>query len=147
MTVSRFDALAFRRDGDLLDLDVGVACCSGTYVRALARDLGAALQVGGHLVALRRTRVGPFDVGAARTLDELAALDDPVTVPLSGAVRAAMAVRQVDDAEALSLSYGRAIPARGIADVHGALAADGTVVALLREIDGQARPVLVFTPA
>jgi tRNA pseudouridine55 synthase len=148
VTVSRFDALAFRRHDELLDVDVDVTCSSGTYVRALARDLGAALHVGGHLVALRRTRVGPFELRAARTLDELAALDDPVTVPLAGAVRATMPVRQVDAAELRELSHGRAIPALGIAGVHGALAADGSVAALLREGGDPpaARPVLVFTP-
>ncbi len=72
VTVSRFEALAFRRVGELLDVDVTVECSSGTYVRALARDLGAALGVGGHLTALRRTRVGPFTLDVARTLDDLA---------------------------------------------------------------------------
>jgi tRNA pseudouridine55 synthase len=116
-------------------------------VRALARDLGAALNVGGHLIALRRTRVGPFELRAARTMDELAALDDPVTVPLASAVRATMPVRQVDAAEASALSYGQAVPARGIAGVHGAFTEDGEVIALLRESEGRARPVLVFTHA
>jgi tRNA pseudouridine55 synthase len=67
VTVSRFEVLARRGD----DLDVTVTCSSGTYVRALARDLGAALGVGGHLTALRRTRVGPFELAAARTLEQL----------------------------------------------------------------------------
>ena len=57
----------------MLDLDVAVVCSSGTYVRALARDLGAALGVGGHLTALRRTRVGPYGLDAARTLEQLEA--------------------------------------------------------------------------
>ena len=147
VTVTRFAALAFRRTGDLLDVDVEVECSSGTYVRALARDLGAALGVGGHLTALRRTRVGPFGLDAARTLDELAALDDPVTLPLAAAVRAAFPVRKIDADEARELSYGRSLAPRGVAGVHGAFAPDGTVVALLREQDGRARPVLVFTPA
>ncbi len=61
------------RDGrPFVDLDVEVDCSSGTYIRALARDLGAALGVGGHLTALRRTRVGGFGLDQARTLDELA---------------------------------------------------------------------------
>ena len=88
VVVSHFEAIAFRRADELLDLDVAVECSSGTYVRALARDLGAALGVGGHLTALRRTRVGPFTLDMARTLDDLATLDDPVTLPLADAVRA-----------------------------------------------------------
>lgn len=147
VTVSRLDALAFRRDGDLLDVDVDVECSSGTYVRALARDLGAALGTGGHLTALRRTRVGPFTEADARTLDDLAGLPDPITLPLPDAIRAAMPVRQLDDAEARELSFGRALPAAGIDGVHGALAADGTAVALLREDGARARPVLVFAAA
>jgi Pseudouridine synthase len=147
VTVSRFAALAFRRSDALLDVDVEVECSSGTYVRALARDLGAALGTGGHLTALRRTRVGPFGLDAARTLDELATLDDPVTLPLAAAVRAAFPVRDIDAAEARELSYGRPLAPVSITGVHGAFAPDGTVVALLREQDGRARPVLVFTPA
>jgi tRNA pseudouridine55 synthase len=146
VTVARFDALAFRRDGDLLDVDVAVACSSGTYVRALARDLGAALGVGGHLTALRRMRVGPFGIDRARTLDDLAA-GDPIALPLPDAVRAAMPVRTLDDAEARALSFGRALASQGIAGTYGALGPDGSVVALLREDGEQARPVLVFAAA
>lgn len=145
VTVSRFEAVAFRRAGDLLDVDVVVECSSGTYVRALARDVGAALGVGGHLTALRRTRVGPFGIRAARTLDDLAALDDPVTLPLPDAVRAAFPVRDVSADEARALSFGKALDAVGIDGTYGAFAPDGAVVALLRETEGRARPVLVFT--
>jgi tRNA pseudouridine55 synthase len=148
VTVHRFVATAVARpSAELLDVDVEVECSSGTYVRALARDLGAALGVGGHLTALRRTRVGPFALDLARTMDELAALADPVTLPLAAAVRSAMPVRQLDEAEARELSFGRPLAARGIAGVHGALAPDGSVAALLREADGRARPVLVFAAA
>jgi tRNA pseudouridine55 synthase len=69
VTVSAFEVLGRRADGPVLDLDVRVAVSSGTYVRALARDLGAALGVGGHLTALRRTRVGPFGIAAATEPD------------------------------------------------------------------------------
>jgi tRNA pseudouridine55 synthase len=148
VTVSRFAALAVRRpDPDLVDVDVAVECSSGTYVRALARDLGAALGVGGHLTALRRTRVGPFTLAQARTLDELAELADPVTLPLADAVRLAMPVRDIDAAEARELSFGRALAARGVAGTHAALAPDGTVAALLVEDGERARPVLVFSAA
>ena len=144
VTVSRFEAVAWRRDGDRVDVDVEVACSSGTYVRALARDLGAALGVGGHLTALRRTRVGPFTIADARTLEQLAELPDPVTLPLPAAVRAAMPVREIDAAEARALSYGQALAARGQIGTHAAIAPDGNVAALLVEADGQARPVVVF---
>jgi tRNA pseudouridine55 synthase len=145
--VARFDLLAARRVGDLFDVDVVVECSSGTYVRALARDLGAVLGTGGHLTALRRTRVGPFDLDAARTLDDLATLDDPVTLPLADAIRTAMPVRTVDADEARALSFGKSLASSGLDGVHGALTADGTAVALLRDDGGEARPVIVFTPA
>ncbi len=79
VTVSRFEVVAERLGGATVDLDVAVDCSSGTYIRALARDLGAALGVGGHLTALRRTRIGPFDVAAAVSADDIAhaALLDP----------------------------------------------------------------------
>ncbi len=147
VTVARLEAVTFRRVGELLDVDVLVECSSGTYVRALARDLGAALGVGGHLTALRRTRVGPFTIDQARTLDALAVLADPVTLPLPDAVRAAMPVRQITDAQARALGHGRAIAAVGIAATYAGLASDGTVVALLREDAAAARPVLVFAAA
>ena len=148
VTVARFEVDGFRRPApELLDVDAEIECSSGTYVRALARDLGAALGVGGHLTTLRRTRVGPFTLSVARTLDELANLDDPVTLPLAEAVRAAMPVREVSDDEARSLSFGKALEPAGIAGTYAALAPDGSAVALLREVDGSARPVLVFAAA
>jgi tRNA pseudouridine55 synthase len=148
VTVTRFEAVrSVRPAPGLLDVDVEVECSSGTYVRALARDLGAGLGVGGHLTALRRTRVGPFTLGQAHILAALADLDDPVTLPLPAAVRAAMPVRQVDDDEVRALSYGNSLDAAAIAGTYGAFAADGTVVALLVEDGVRARPVLVFAAA
>src|SRR4051812_2877303 len=145
VTVGRFTAGRFDRPTpELVDVDVEVECSSGTYVRALARDLGAALGVGGHLTALRRTRVGPFRLDQAGTLEELAARPEPVTLPLAAAVRAALPAREVDEGEARELSFGRALAVRGIAGVHGAFGPDGAVLALLHERDGAARPVLVF---
>jgi len=147
VTVSRFEALSFARDGEFLDVDVVVECSSGTYVRALARDLGAALGVGGHLRALRRTRVGPFGLDAARTLEELAELDDPVTLPLADAVRTVMPAREITAEQVRALSYGRPLAPVGLGGTYGAFAPDGTVVALLSESGDGAKPVLVFQPA
>lgn len=148
VTVARFEAVRFARpSADLIDVDIAVECSSGTYVRALARDLGATLGLGGHLTALRRTRVGPFPIAVASTLDELAERDHPVTMPLADAVRTALPVREIDGDEARELSFGRTIAARGTPGVHGAIATDGTAVALLAEDGERAKPVLVFTPA
>src|SRR5205807_1399412 len=72
VTVYEFAVTAMRRDGQLLDVDATVRCSSGTYIRALARDLGVALGAGGHLTRLRRTRVGGYGIESARTLEQLA---------------------------------------------------------------------------
>lgn len=150
VTVSRFDLLDLRRGvpgaEPWTDLDVEVECSSGTYVRALARDLGAALRVGGHLVALRRTRVGPFGIGDAVMLDRLASRPRP-SLGLDAAVAKAFRIRQVDVGAAADLSYGRALPVAGIAGTYGVFDRDGHAVGLVAERDGAARPVLVLRPA
>lgn len=148
VTISRFEIEGpLRLAGTCVDLDVIIDCSSGTYVRALARDLGQSLGVGGHLVALRRTRVGPFTLGRALTLEALAALSDPIMLPLPRAIEMAMPIRQISEDQARELSFGRTIEPAGIAGTYGALAASGEAVALLRESGGRARPVLGFTPA
>ena len=142
VTVGSFTLLARRG----ADLDVAVECSSGTYVRALARDLGAALGVGGHLTALRRTRVGPFRLDHARTLPELE--DAPgLSLPLADAVATAFARRDVDAALAADLSHGRPLPAVGLPGTYGVFAPDGRVLALVAERDGAGRPVVVLAPA
>ena len=135
--------------GDVLDVDVRVVCTSGTYIRALARDLGDALGVGGHLTMLRRTRVGPYDLSRARTLDELAASFG--LIPLAAAAAAAFPARQLTDDQARVLSHGGVLSVPGPAPGGGtgpvaAFAPDGTFVALVAEERGQARPVAVFVP-
>ena len=142
VTVSTFTVLVRRG----ADLDVAVECSSGTYVRALARDLGAALGVGGHLTALRRTRVGPFRLEHARTLPELEEAPG-LSLPLAAAVTAAFARRDVDAAEATDLSHGRPLPGAGLPGTYGVFAPDGRVLALVAERDGAARPVVVLAPA
>ena len=131
--------------GDLLDVDVEVRCSSGTYIRALARDMGEALGVGGHLTRLRRTRVGPYDLSAAHTLDELAA--QLTVLPLAQAAAAAFPVRELTADEARSLSHGGRLPGTG--GETGPVAAfgpDGTLIALVQDKDGLARPLAVFVP-
>lgn len=142
VTVSRF-ALLERRGADL---DVDVACTSGTYVRALARDLGAALDVGGHLTALRRTRVGPFTLAHAGTLEELEARP-ALSLPLDAAVDAAFPRRDVDAALAADLSHGRPLPVVGMGGTYAVFAPDGRAVALVSERDDAARPLVVLAPA
>jgi tRNA pseudouridine55 synthase len=146
VNVSRFELLTLRRGAAVTDLDVLVECSGGTYVRALARDLGAALGVGGHLIALRRTRVGPFEVSRAHTLDELVARPN-LSMQLDEVVAAAFRHRAVDATQARILSHGGGLPAVGLAGTHAAIDSEGHAVALLAERAGQARPVLVLRPA
>lgn len=116
VTVSEFEVIDVRREQDAIDLDVRVVCSSGTYVRALARDLGAGLAVGGHLTALRRTRIGPFDVADGSTLDDLAgrsddtaeAVGDALIAPTAAAARF-LPVVSLDAAQAVDLGHGKTV--------------------------------------
>ncbi|NMO89933.1 tRNA pseudouridine(55) synthase TruB [Actinomycetospora sp. TBRC 11914] len=151
--VARFDVLATRREGSTVDLDVLVDCSSGTYVRALARDLGRGLGVGGHLTALRRTRVGPFTLAHARDLDTLAAQAEgeqgraELSLDLDAAVDTAFPRREVDAAGADDLAHGRPLPAGGTTGTTAVFGPDGHVVGLVADERGWARPVLVLAPA
>jgi tRNA pseudouridine55 synthase len=143
VTVSRFEVLARRGD----DLDVAVTCSSGTYVRALARDLGAELGVGAHLTALRRTRVGPFLLDAARTLEQLEQGFDEAVIGLDEAVAASFARRDLDPEQATALSFGKRLEPSAVPGLVGAFDPQGRCVALLEDRDGAARPTVVFRPA
>lgn len=159
VTVHRFEVLAARAgeaDGvRVLDLDVEVVVSSGTYVRALARDLGAALGTAGHLTALRRTRVGGYPLVAARTLEQLEAQADAdgvlATVPLAQAARATFPVRDLTAAEVADLGFGRWVAPTGAPGTVAAISPDGELVALLEDArrrgEDLARPVLVLAPA
>ncbi|WP_115788064.1 tRNA pseudouridine(55) synthase TruB [Arthrobacter silvisoli] len=155
VTIHRFDVLDIRKvdGGRVVDVDVEVDCSSGTYIRALARDLGEALGVGGHLTALRRTKVGPYTLEQARTLEELA--EELDILEMSQAARALMPSRELSDAESIEISYGRRIaagPAAGTPDAAtadnpvAAFAPSGELVALLADAGNHAKPVLVFAP-
>lgn len=146
VTVSRFDVVARRDEGTFVDLDVEVDCSSGTYIRALARDLGSALGVGGHLTALRRTEVGPFGLEHARTLEQLET--DPVpSLDIDAAVRTAFESRTVSDEEVAVLVNGRWLDPVGIDGVYAAVDERGRAAALLREKGNRASSVFVVRPA
>ena len=155
VTIHRFEVHELRpvRGGEALDVDVTVECSSGTYIRALARDLGNALGVGGHLTALRRTQVGPYTLDQAHTLEQLA--EELDVLEMSQAARALMPNRELSDEETTEISFGRRIAAGAPAGTPGAatpehpaagFAPDGTLVALLADKGSYAKPVLVFAP-
>jgi tRNA pseudouridine55 synthase len=153
VTVYEFTVTGISRDGrDLVDIDATVRCSSGTYIRALARDLGQALGSGGHLTRLRRTRVGGYRVEDARTLDQLA--EHFEVLPLAQAAAAAFPRRELTADEARRLAHGGRLdpatpagtgttgPAKDAPTA--AFAPDGTLIALVTEESGQARPLVVF---
>jgi tRNA pseudouridine55 synthase len=145
VTVERFDVLARRGDA----LDVHVECSSGTYIRALARDLGELLGCGGHLTALRRTRVGSFTVEAAHTLEQLE--QELTLLTLGESVGAMFARREVDREAAAAIRQGRPLPPSGVAGPVGVFDADGQVLALVQDTGSEsgavAKPLVVLHPA
>jgi len=149
VTVHRFEVVGLRRSGEpgsaVLDVDVELDVSSGTYVRALARDVGAALGVGGHLTALRRTRVGPYSVDEARSLEQLAT--DLSVLPMADAARAAFPARELTDEQVRMLRYGQRLPATGgPAGPVAGFAPDGSLVALVEDHGDRARSLLVVPP-
>ena len=159
VTVSAFDIHEIRRDGPgmpagVVDVDVMVTCSTGTYIRALARDLGDVLNTGGHLTALRRTRVGAFDIGGAHELNDDLAIEGAVEQALIGldvAVAQAFEVIEVDDDQAVLVLHGRpldldAASAVGWSGGKGAVAvmSRGRALALMEQRNGKLKSVVVF---
>ncbi|KAB1903261.1 tRNA pseudouridine(55) synthase TruB [Micromonospora tulbaghiae] len=149
VTVSRLDVLAIRRDApDVVDVDVDVTCSSGTYIRALARDAGAALGVGGHLTALRRTAVGGFTLAEAATLDQLEErAPDVVNLPLDAAAARFFPRRDATADETRVLSHGGPLAPAGITGPYAVFDPAGGLIAIVSERDGRARAEIVLAPA
>lgn len=142
--VSRLDIADVRPAGGCVDVDVDVRCSSGTYVRAIARDLGAVLGVGGHLTALRRTRAGGFTIEDAVGLDDLAA--DLRLLGLGDAARTMFPVRTLDAGRSERVRDGRPLPGLDLGTVSpvALFDPDGTFLALYRQRGAEARAVAVF---
>jgi tRNA pseudouridine55 synthase len=152
VTVHRLDVHAIRRPlPELIDVDVTVACTAGTYIRAIARDAGAALGVGGHLTALRRIASGPFSVERAAPVEEagstLAAGGGDGFLPLTQAATTVFPSRAVTPEEARALAYGQRIPATGAPGLHAAVDPGGRLVALLEDSGRTARVAVGFPVA
>ncbi len=149
VTVSRLDVRAIRRDApDVVDVDVDVTCSSGTYIRALARDAGAALGVGGHLTALRRTAVGGFTLAEAATLDQLEQrAPDVVNLPLDAAAARFFPRRDATADETRVLSHGGPLTPAGITGPYAVFDPAGGLIAIVSERDGRARAEIVLAPA
>lgn len=145
VSVHQLTLSAARRTSEVIDLDVEVVCSSGTYVRAIARDLGRALGVGGHLTRLRRTRAGPYDLSTARTLEQLE--ESLELVPIASAARQRFPVWNVDDAAAVAVGHGTQLPWPDDVPAHGPVAvfgSDGRFLALAERRSGRAKLLAVF---
>ena len=124
-----------------VEVDISVRCSSGTYVRAIARDLGAGLGVGGHLGALRRTAVGPFTLDDARTLEQLT--EELTMLSIAEAARVSFASRDLGEAQAGDVRHGRQIDA-DLDGLTALFAPDGEFLALYEPSHGTSRAVAVF---
>lgn len=146
VTIHAFELGEIRRHDGVVDVDARVHCSTGTYIRSLGRDLGAALGVGGHLIALRRDRVGSFTLDDARTLAELE--DNPqLSLSMDDALTRAWPVLDVTADEYAALSMGKWLEPRGLKGVHAAVGPDGRAVALVKEQGKRLATVFVARPS
>jgi tRNA pseudouridine55 synthase len=149
ITIHKFEITApiqrVTEDGkDFLDVEAEVDCSSGTYIRALARDLGEALGVGGHLVALRRTKVGAYSVAQAQQLEGLTR-ESLVVMPISAAAQAQFAVRKLSEQDVTDLRHGKRLKAMGEAsEPFAGIDADGNLVAMLTVSGNAVKSLVVF---
>lgn len=129
-----------------IDVRISVHCSSGTYIRAIARDVGEALGVGGHLTQLRRTSVGPFDVTEARTLEQLEE-NATLTLNLDEAMVRCFETREISESEGVDLSLGKWLTPVGNKGVRAAVTPSGQAIALIEEKGKRASSVFVARPA
>ena len=146
VTISQLDVLAIRRSGTKVEIDIEVTCSAGTYIRSIARDCGEALKVGGHLSALRRTRVAGFGLDGAVSLAALKA-GEFSALDLSDVARSTFPVRDISLDEKLELSFGRTLTPNSIEGIHAGISSSNELIALLSNVDGKAKPIAVFAAA
>jgi tRNA pseudouridine55 synthase len=150
VTIHRFEVIGEPRlvtDGDhaFYDFEAIVDCSSGTYIRALARDLGAALEVGGHLTALRRTKIGSYSIEQAQNLDGLTA-ESLEVLPIEQAATQQFKVRALEDQEVIDLRHGKRLRVVNETETEptAAIDASGSLVAMLTKSGNAAKSLVVF---
>ena len=146
ITISALDILEIRHLGARIEIDIDVTCSAGTFIRAIARDLGSDLQVGGHLCALRRTRVAGFPISQAISFEDLKAQSFS-PLELADVARATFQVRELGLDEVQELSFGRPLQANASDLIFAALSPDDRLIALLKNESGKAKPIAVFAAA
>ena len=146
ITISSLEILEIRRTGSRIEIDIDVTCSAGTFIRAIARDLGSDLQVGGHLSVLRRTRVASFPISQAISFEDLKAQTFS-PLELADVARATFQVRELGLDEVLELSFGRPLTSNSSDQIFAALSPDDRLLALLNNESGKAKPIAVFAAA
>ena len=146
VTITQLNILAIRHLEETTEVDIEVTCSAGTFIRAIARDLGESLAVGGHLSALRRTRVAGFTQEDACSFDELKAQKFNA-LDLADVARTTFTPRELSHDEVLELSFGRPLSENGNTVINAALSPDNRLIALLKDEGGKAKPIAVFAAA
>lgn len=146
VTISQLDVVAIRRTEATVLVDIEVTCSAGTYIRAIARDLGDALKVGGHLNVLRRTRVAGFTLEKAIGIAQLKG-GNFATIDLADTARATFPTRELELDEVSELSFGRPLDLNATPEITAALSPDNRLVALLQNVGDKAKPIAVFAAA
>ena len=146
ITISSLNVLEIRHLGSRIEIDIDVTCSAGTFIRAIARDLGIKLQVGGHLSVLRRTRVAGFPISQAISFEDLKAQTFS-PLELADVARATFEVRELGLDEVLELSFGRPLTSNSSDQIFAALSPDNRLIALLKNESGKAKPIAVFAAA
>ena len=146
VTISQLDVTEIRRSEKAIQIDVEVTCSAGTFIRAIARDLGNALNVGGHLTFLRRSRVASFGEDVATPFEDFKA-GQFKALGLVEVARRIFQVREIDAAESQELSFGRTISASDGAQIYAAISESNELIALLENREDGAKPIAVFAPA
>ncbi len=146
ITISSLNILEIRRLGNRIEIDIDVTCSAGTFIRAIARDLGNDLEVGGHLSALRRTRVAGFSLDQAISFESLKG-QDFTKLEIADVARQTFAVRELALDEVAELSFGRPLNSNPGEEIFAALSPDNRLIALLKNESGKAKPIAVFAAA
>lgn len=146
VTISQLDILAIRHLATTIEIEIEVTCSAGTYIRSIARDCGDALNVGGHLSSLRRSRVAGFTLDGAASLDQLKS-GEFTKLSLADIARKTFVVRELALDERQELSFGRPLSANPTDEIYAAMSGTNDLIALLANKEGLAKPIAVFAAA
>ncbi|MEY2814338.1 MAG: hypothetical protein RIS05_86 [Actinomycetota bacterium] len=146
ITISSLSVLEIRHIDEYIEVDIDVTCSAGTFIRAIARDLGNELKVGGHLNALRRTRVAGFALDVATSVGDLKSKNFQ-TLGLTDVARRTFPARELTQEEVRELSFGRPLSPSVVTEIVAGISHDDQLIALLKNQADKAKPVAVFAAA